>query len=163
MIKDAPIAMDENSDLRYREVIKRLKKLLDVERQSIMDLRERHAAELAEKTELEQFLRQCIEDTRREIALRRNAGVPGATTNSEHGLAAAAAGIPLNEFDEKDREHVMELLLSQERVIGLLYAKTFPTRTKPPVTSLPPVSNQERDFTGPSTAKPGKLPDVLAQ
>ena len=43
VIKDAPIALDENSDLRYREVIKRLKKLLDSERQSIKELRERHA------------------------------------------------------------------------------------------------------------------------
>eukprot|EP00750_Incisomonas_marina_P018427 INCI2945.2.p1 GENE.INCI2945.2~~INCI2945.2.p1 ORF type:complete len:363 (+),score=80.98 INCI2945.2:214-1302(+) len=150
MIKDAPITLDDNSDLRYREVIKRLKKLLDVERQSIKDLRERHAQELSAKSELELFLRQCIDDTRKEIALRRNRGVPGAISEN-------ARNIPLNEFDEKDREHVMELLLSQERVIGLLYAKTFPTRTKPPATSLPPVSNQERDFT----SKTGKLPGVV--
>jgi len=157
IIKDAPIAVDENSDLRYREVIKRLKKLLDVERQSIKDLRAQHAAELEGKSELELFLRQCIEDTKKEIAMRRNRerGLPHAVSENSRTLSSQ---VSTEDFDEKEREHVMELLLSQERVISLLYSKTFPNRTKPPTTSLPPVSNQEREFT---SSKVGKLPEVV--
>ena len=43
-----------------------------------------------------------------------------------------------------DRERVMELLLSQERVISLLYQKTYPGLVKTPSVTLPPVGNQER-------------------
>lgn len=35
--------------------------------------------------------------------------------------------MPLAEFTRQDRERVMELLLSQERVISLLYDRTFVT------------------------------------
>jgi len=34
--------------------------------------------------------------------------------------------IPVEDFSQADRERVLELLLSQERVVSLLYAKTFP-------------------------------------
>lgn len=166
VIQDAPIAFDENSDLRYREVIKRLKKLLDIERKNMKELRRTHASELERKTELEIFLRQCIDDTRREIALRRNSqsgSMPGAIAENDELLQQ----VPVADFDEKDREHVMELLLSQERVIALLYAKTFPTRTKPPTTSLPPVSNQERELSeskksvsAGNVSKNDRLPEV---
>ena len=44
------------------------------------------------------------------------------------GLADEQMGLKLTEFSAADRERVMELLLSQERVINLLYDKTFPPR-----------------------------------
>lgn len=34
--------------------------------------------------------------------------------------------IPVDDFTQGDRERVLELLLSQERVVSLIYAKTFP-------------------------------------
>jgi hypothetical protein len=37
--------------------------------------------------------------------------------------------IPVEDFSQADRERVLELLLSQERVVSLLYAKTFPINT----------------------------------
>lgn len=44
--------------------------------------------------------------------------------------------LPVEHFAKADRERVLELLLSQERVVTLLYAKTFPiggknTQTNP--------------------------------
>ena len=38
--------------------------------------------------------------------------------------------IPVEEFSQEDRERALELLLSQERVVTLLYAKTFPANAK---------------------------------
>jgi hypothetical protein len=36
------------------------------------------------------------------------------------------SSIPVDDFTQSDRERVLELLLSQERVVSLIYAKTFP-------------------------------------
>lgn len=47
-----------------------------------------------------------------------------------------AGNIAVSDFNQEDRERAMELLLSQERVLTLLYAKTFPIATKPGGLSL---------------------------
>lgn len=39
--------------------------------------------------------------------------------------------IPVDDFTQGDRERVLELLLSQERVVSLIYAKTFPVVSNP--------------------------------
>ena len=45
--------------------------------------------------------------------------------------------VPIDDFNKEDRERVLELLLSQERVVSLLYAKAFPVN----VASAPPGSS----------------------
>ena len=53
--------------------------------------------------------------------------------------------ISLADFSAADRERVMELLLSQERVINLLYEKTFPKKgvEAKPLEPLPPLEGNE--------------------
>jgi hypothetical protein len=46
-------------------------------------------------------------------------------------VSTGAASIPVDSFTKGDRDRVLELLLSQERVVSLLYAKTFPVGGKP--------------------------------
>lgn len=107
----------QEADSRYKEIIKRLKRLLEVERRNLRQVRTQFANDLQGRTELELFLKQCIEDVRHEIAANReNAG--GTEVNME--------SVNMENFSPQDRERVMELLLSQERVISLLYSKTFP-------------------------------------
>jgi len=51
---------------------------------------------------------------------------------SKHGGGSSMSvedEISLESFSAADRERVMELLLSQERVINLLYDKTFPRKS----------------------------------
>mmetsp|Transcript_8436 Transcript_8436/g.22534 ORF Transcript_8436/g.22534 Transcript_8436/m.22534 type:complete len:126 (-) Transcript_8436:1485-1862(-) len=106
---------------RYKQVVSRLKRLLEMERSSLRNVRMAHLAEATEKSELESLLRQSVEDVRREVARRRRQ-IPdkGALTSS------GGRDVPISEFTVEDRERVMELLLSQERVLLLLYDKTFP-------------------------------------
>jgi len=67
---------------------------------------------------------------------------------SEHEATA------LLEFSAADRERVMELLLSQERVINLLYDKTFPARR--PTAQIAPAGADPIDIDN-------ELSDVLAE
>jgi len=49
--------------------------------------------------------------------------------------------VTVHDLTESDRERVLELLLSQQRVVQLLYEKTFPNR--PPT---PPPEEAPEDF-----------------
>lgn len=110
------------SDTKLRETATRLKKLLDRERAQLRQVRAAYATDQQNRSELEGFLAQCVQDVRQEIGRRRQGEL-----SSRHGrpASAASAGPGYSEFDESDRSKVMEMLLSQERVIKLLYEKTF--------------------------------------
>lgn len=81
--------------------------------------------------------------------------------------------MPLWEFSRQDRERVMELLLSQERVISLLYAKTFPSRgggglvgelapALPGLAAASEVGGVEVGGMGPArSALPGRVPGSI--
>ena len=118
------------SEERYREVVARLKRLLDVERRNLRAVRAAHAKDLQSRTELETLLRACVDDVRKEISVHRQ-GVP---SPSKAGSAAAAAAVAsartvgVDDLGPKERERALELLLSQERVVALLYERTFPIR-----------------------------------
>lgn len=43
-----------------------------------------------------------------------------------------ASSIPIDSFAQEDRERALELLLSQERVVTLLYSKVFPVNSSNP-------------------------------
>ena len=90
------------------------------------------SAERGESLELqlETLLRACVDDVRKEISVHRQ-GVP---SPSKAGSAAAAAAVAsartvgVDDLGPKERERALELLLSQERVVALLYERTFPIR-----------------------------------
>ena len=116
------------SEERYREVVARLKRLLDVERRNLRAVRAAHANDLQSRTELETLLRACVDDVRKEIAAQRGGGgSPG---------KGGATSVPMEELGNAERERALELLLSQERVVSLLYAKTFPTPPAASATSV---------------------------
>ena len=102
----------------------KLKRLLEVERRNLRAVRAAHARDLESRTELEALLRACVQDVKHEIGLQRQAGLPAQQQDS----ARAGQEISVGELGVQERERVMELLLSQERVVTLLYERTFPPR-----------------------------------
>jgi hypothetical protein len=118
---------ETGTDERYKEINARLRRLLSEERRALQNVRGSYAAELRLRTEMEMLLRQCVDDVRKEISLRTFANPV-----SRVGSRPSSSGAPLNlgpptsSFAQADRERTLELLLSQERVISLIYAKTFP-------------------------------------
>ena len=81
-----------------------------------------------------------MQDVKHEIGLQRQAAAGGAASGSQPAAAGREVGI--GEFGPQERERVMELLLSQERVVTLLYERTFPDR---PHALLPAESAELRE------------------
>lgn len=133
-VVEAKIAESEE---KFKEVNVRLRRLLAEERKNLQQVRQNYANELRSRTEMEMLLRNCVEDVRKEIARRHlettqfnNAGAGNNADLAKLYLNKNAQGNaavrPVDEFTQEDRERALELLLSQERVISLIYAKTFP-------------------------------------
>ncbi|KAF0742529.1 hypothetical protein Ae201684_002621 [Aphanomyces euteiches] len=108
--------MTPEVDNRYKEIIKRLKRVLEVERRNLRQVRNAYTADLQTHTELSIFLRQCIEDVKSQLERHTASPDSGGSTVTILGTTFHAA----------DRQKVIDLLLSQERVLSLLYAKAFP-------------------------------------
>eukprot|EP00928_Gymnodinium_smaydae_P076587 TRINITY_DN5963_c0_g2_i1.p2 TRINITY_DN5963_c0_g2~~TRINITY_DN5963_c0_g2_i1.p2 ORF type:complete len:468 (+),score=133.49 TRINITY_DN5963_c0_g2_i1:111-1406(+) len=112
-------------EVRYREAVLRLKRMVEAERKQNKALRQQQAEILQQRTELEVLLRQCLDDVKAEIMRHRlehdrkeGPGLPGP--------GQPVSSMSVHELTAQDRERVLELLLSQQRVVQLLYSRTFP-------------------------------------
>uniref|UniRef100_A0A7S1SFJ8 Uncharacterized protein n=1 Tax=Alexandrium catenella TaxID=2925 RepID=A0A7S1SFJ8_ALECA len=137
------------AEVQYRETIAKLKRLLEAERRGSRSLKQQQNDMLQARTELEVFLRQCIDDVKCEITRQR------LQDSQEAGVALPGGDRPptamsVHELSSQDRERVLELLLSQQRVVQLLYSKTFgaasPMGENPPGMSMEPGSKED-DFS----------------
>lgn len=151
----ASTAQQKNdSEEKYKEINVRLRRLLAEERKSTKEARHNYEKERSARTEMELLLRQCVEDVRKEIAKRY---VEEGQFNPSSGQDLAKMYgknpqlIPVDDFSQADRERVLELLLSQERVVSLLYAKTFPLN--------PASNNKNMDHNGSSNYDLSQLLD----
>ena len=78
---------------------------------------------MAKRTELQNFLKKCIEDVRTDL-FHRNKRKGGHQPPQRPGVDPRA--IPPEQFSPADRITVMEWLISQDHVIYMLYDKMFP-------------------------------------
>lgn len=104
-------------EVRYREAILRMKRMVDVERRTATSLRQQQAEVLQQRTELEVFLRQCLEDVQAEVSRHEE---------DQDRTSEAVASSSVHEMTAQDRGRVLELLQSQQRVVQLLYKKALP-------------------------------------
>jgi len=134
-------------EMSYREAITKLKRMVEAERQVARGIKQQQAALLEGRTELEVLLTQCLEDVNSEIR-RHQAQSPGLSPKGmQAGSPQAIATLSLKELNAQERERVLELLLSQQRVVQLLYRKSFsqnmPTPLSPEDTNLGATSKSE--------------------
>lgn len=97
---------------QYQSVINKLKRMIELEQKNTRAARTAYARELEGKKELENMLRMCVDDVKSHITKKRS---EQRMHNSEKSI--------------DDLEKVIDILLSQERVLTLLYDKTFPPRS----------------------------------
>lgn len=138
------------SDDKYKEINNRLRKTLESERKSLQKERQSYQQELRARTEAELLLRQCVEDVRREISRVHLQSAREAATaktggydsrkftskSADSDMKPSRSGSKDDKLSAEDRERQLELLLSQERVVSLLYSKTFPMTVKPQQTGV---------------------------
>lgn len=144
------------SNEKYKDTKERLRGLLIVEKKNLQAVRANYAAEIQSRTELESLLRQCMDDVRKEISLLSPR--PNDTTmSSSHAPSVSASLLPLSFscFQKCDRARTLELLLSQERVLHLLGANTFPASQRSTFGNECAVS--DRYYTQQNNVKPDEL------
>lgn len=122
--------------------------------------------EIEVKGALEKILRACVDDVKNEIAKKRAQGY-GKRENAVYYAKSKREQEGLyydgdKSLTQQEREKIIEVLLSQERVLTLLYDKTFPPR--PATTSnVPGVNNRLFSAGGNNNAGTGADDDMLRQ
>ncbi|KAL8006605.1 hypothetical protein Plhal703r1_c05g0026581 [Plasmopara halstedii] len=107
-----------NQDNRYKEVIKRLKRLLEVERRKLQQVRAAYTLELQSHSELEAILRECVKDVRKETAYVSQ--LPPVISSGEKRSE--------NRLSTSERQELVEKLMTKNQVLKLLTIKVFPAR-----------------------------------
>eukprot|EP01138_Halocafeteria_seosinensis_P009788 gb/GECG01009999.1/.p1 GENE.gb/GECG01009999.1/~~gb/GECG01009999.1/.p1 ORF type:complete len:465 (+),score=98.19 gb/GECG01009999.1/:1-1395(+) len=134
----ARYAMSNEEEERYKETIEKYKKLLEQEKRNLSTVRRQYANEVSSRTELERFFLQCVDDARAEIAKRKRRAMRGRTEGSklpddvadedeeEHVTEEEKERISYEDFSGKDREKVLNTLLSHESLLSELHRRIFP-------------------------------------
>jgi len=137
-------------ELQYRQAIARLKRLYQQTRAQVDALKDQQNKYVQNRTELEILLTSSLEDVKMEIARKEeDAREQGKRERPDSAGGTPAAGpkidpekrprsVTVYDMTSEDRERVLELLLSQQRVVQLLYNKTFPKKPPTPTEDEPP-------------------------
>eukprot|EP00830_Metopus_es_P018051 TRINITY_DN6154_c0_g1_i1.p1 TRINITY_DN6154_c0_g1~~TRINITY_DN6154_c0_g1_i1.p1 ORF type:complete len:511 (-),score=165.85 TRINITY_DN6154_c0_g1_i1:34-1566(-) len=119
-----PASDDKNKVEKYEALIAQLRKRIDMERGHLRQVKTMYTKEIETRLELEQLLRKCVDDVKAEISSKRAEN--RVLMHSSH--MKKRGGVDEAGLTQEDREKIIEVLLSQERVLTLLYDKTFPPR-----------------------------------
>ena len=109
--------------------MKRFRKILDQERRNLFTVRLQLKRELESRSELECLMRDAVERVRKKSQTLRLEDDPPKVKSTEFSAA-------------------LELLLSEERVLNLLYVKTFPSSPKSINPIIPPGAHSDADPSG---------------
>lgn len=123
----------QEADERYKEIIKRLTRMLDTERKHLKQVRTAHSQFQADRTPLELALKQCVDVVAAEVT--RRTGAPGGAGGAASATGRSRAGtilgtkkapiesVTLEQFSPAERERVLEMWLSMDGTVASLYEK----------------------------------------
>jgi hypothetical protein len=108
---------------QYKRAIDKLKRQVEDAGGRTRQLRTAYTQKVAQRTELQNFLKRCIEDVRTDL-FHRTKKVAGHKPPQRPSIDPRA--IPPSQFSPADRITVMEWLIAQDHVIYMLYDQLFP-------------------------------------
>lgn len=103
--------MEKDESGQYMDVVNKLKKMIEVENNNMRAARTALARELEERKEMAKFVKSCVEDVKNKII-----------------AAKSEQRMQVSDKAYESLETSIEVLLSKERVLTLLYDKAFPPR-----------------------------------
>jgi hypothetical protein len=109
----------QNSDALHK-----MRRTLEDMRRSLRAVRSSHIELIQERTELEMFLRQCMEDVRRDIY--RFTVVNTVSRNQQDDRMEER--IMLESYGVKDRKRLIQILNSKLHVLSVMHTRMFPTK-----------------------------------
>lgn len=113
-----------NQERQYQESIKHFKNTLDNEKRKILTVKTQQNSVFTEKQEAESLFLDCVEEVRKEVHRRKAKSLLqqkfGRQIKSAHKLSQKEA------FTPHDKRKILELLISNEQVLIMLYEKLFP-------------------------------------
>ena len=100
---------------RSETIIKTLQNTLKKEQKRVRELKTLYVKEIESKNEMERILRKCIDDIKDEML----------KIKAESRLANLKHQGKENIFSKEQRESLVEKLLNNEKVLTIIYDKTF--------------------------------------
>jgi len=103
-----------SAQIRFDNVINKLKNALQREKRKVQQLKSLYIKELESKSILEKVLRGCVEDVKDDIfAMQKERTTSRKLPRQNEAL------------DKQDRTNLVEKLINDERILTLIYDKTF--------------------------------------
>ena len=138
----------EAAEQQQTEAIVKIRRVLEMIRTSLRQVRSAHIELLQERTELEIFLRKCIDDVRKDMHRAVSSGVEsggasgggagsralGAVSPSAKSSGAGAGAkevVLLQQYGVKERRQLMDILNSKLQLLNRLHQTMFPHKTLP--------------------------------
>lgn len=140
----------KNFEERYEERMGRLKTEIKEEKKRILSTSVQHSSNYFEKSELEVLFLSCVDEVRKEVIKRRTQNLFA----QKYSKRSPSPGrLDRNALTSADKRKVLELLVSNEKVLILIFEKLFPHKSLSHLTS-----KNEEEFQESNT-----LDDLLKQ
>lgn len=124
LLKEIELVMEKQSK-HFTESTKHYQKIITNERKKMQNLSVIQSSVFLEKSELENLFLDCVEEVKKEIGHRRAKSLH----LQKFPLKSKNTPKEKNEtFSPGDKRKIMELLISNEQVLIMLYEKLFPFR-----------------------------------
>ena len=117
---------------RYESTIKTLQNTLRKEQKRVRELKSLYIKEIESKNEMEKILRKCIDDIKDEML----------KIKAESRLASLKQNSKENTFAKEQRESLIEKLLNNEKVLTIIYDKTFYSKNDGEAVDLPDIEEK---------------------
>ena len=122
-------------EIKYNESIKHLKNTLDNERKKIKQITANQSSLFFIKSDLENLFLECVEEVRKDISKRKAKNLVDQKYNKR---AKTSKPEDRETMTPSDKRKILELLISNEQVLIILYEKLFPHRASQYGNSIKP-------------------------